>query len=346
MTIQQAKAIPLDELLFKLGFQPLNQHGGRYWYRSPLRHEKTPSFVLSKDGRAWYDHGQGVGGNIIDLAMRLGDCPDVPQALAYIESATGTGLTPYPIPTSRPRLPVRPQPPAYTLISAQPLALRDHRHQYTPAATYLKNRRGIDPQLFAPYLSELVYTGHDNQERSGFGVPNVGGGYEARRAGDFGKTSIGPKHITVFQSNRQHWYEAPWHCFYGLMDFGTFLTIDRPAPGVYNYLLVNSDSLVGQSDQGPQKPARLGLVEQYLLSVPPGQSMLHYPHHDPSGQRAFGQLLAFLTAQQWTGGDRSQLYAGFKDWNEWHQADKGIGAAPPVAIRSPPGSPIRRTPKI
>lgn len=344
MTIDSAKAIPLDELLLKLGFRPVKQRGGRHWYRSPFRDEKTASFVLSKDGMAWFDHGEGVGGNIIDLAMRLGDCRDVPQALSYIETATVQ--TSYTIPTIRQRLTVIPESPAYTLINAKPFAVRDHRNGYTPAATYLKNVRGIEPALFAPYLFDLVYAGQDKKNRYGFGVLNVGGGYEARRSGDFEKTSIGPKNITVFQSNRKSWWEAPWHCFYGLMDFGTFLTIDRPAPGVYNYLLVNSDSLVGHPEEGPQRPARIGLAEQYLATLPAGQTMIHYPHNDPSGQRAYHHLLDCLSGHNWTGGDRAHVYEGFKDWNDWHKADKGIKAVPQPAIIPQLASTIRHTPKF
>ena len=344
MNIADAKSIPLDELLQQLGFQPVKQQGGRQWYRSPFRDEKTASFVLSKDGFAWFDHAEGVGGNIIDLAMRLGDCRDVGDALSYIENATGK--TGYTIPPIRQRLPVTPEPPAYALINAKPFAVRDHRNWYTPAATYLKNQRGIDPDVFAPYLSDLVYASKDRKKRYGFGVPNVGGGYEARRSGDFDKMSIGPKNITVFQSSRENWHEAPWHCFYGLMDFGTFLTIDRPAQGVYNFMIVNSDSMIGHPDEGPQRPAREGLAEQYLATVPSGQSMIHYPHSDPSGQRAYHNLLDFLSSHDWTGGDRAHLYDGFKDWNDKHKADKGIIAAPQAAIIQQPSHTVKTTQKF
>ncbi|RYY78709.1 MAG: hypothetical protein EOO69_09460 [Moraxellaceae bacterium] len=344
MNIADAKSIPLDELLQRLGYQPVKQQGGRLWYRSPFRDEKTASFVLSKDGMAWYDHGEGVGGNIIDLAMRLGDCYDVQQALSYIETATGQ--TGYTILAIRQRLPLTRDAPAYTLINAKPFSVRDGQNGYTPAATYLKNVRGIEPELFAPYLSDLVYAGKDGKKRYGFGVPNGTGGYEARRSGDFEKMSIGLKNITVFQSSRENWWEAPWHCFYGLMDFGTFLTIDRPTQGAYNFMIVNSDSMIGNPEEGPQRPARIGLVEQYLATVPPGQTMIHYPHIDPSGQRAYHNLLAFLTSHGWAGGDRMHLYDGFKDWNDKHKADKDITASPQVMVIQQPRSVIRPTPKI
>ena len=55
----------MKDLLAALGHEPRHQVRGEWWYNSPLRQETKPSFKLSSDGRAWYDHGAGVGGNIL-----------------------------------------------------------------------------------------------------------------------------------------------------------------------------------------------------------------------------------------------------------------------------------------
>lgn len=325
MDIATAKTIPLDEFLLAAGHQPAKISGGCKFYRAPYRTENHPSFKLSPDATAWYDHGLGQGGNIIDLAMHLGPCQNVSDALAYIQALIGrTTVSRYRSPASLLPLPVSPQTPIYSLTQAKPFALRDQYNHYTPAASYLKLVRAIEPDVFAPYLLDLVYCAQDQFPRYGFGIPNLAGGFEVRRAGDFFKTTIGPKHVTVFQSQRQPWWQAPWHCFYGLMDLGTFLTLDCPPLGTYNFLVVNSDSLIGHPQPGPDKLAKWGLAEQYLESIPPGQSMVHYPHQDASGQRAYSQLRAFLQEQGWSGCDRAKIYQGFKDWNEKHQADSGI----------------------
>lgn len=46
-------------------------HNGRWMCRSPLREEKTASFSISLSKNVWHDFGLGVGGDLIDLVMRL-----------------------------------------------------------------------------------------------------------------------------------------------------------------------------------------------------------------------------------------------------------------------------------
>ncbi|WP_461086755.1 hypothetical protein [Spirosoma flavus] len=156
-------------------------------------------------------------------------------------------------------------------------------------------------------MEDLVYLGEDSQKRYGFGLPNVAGGYELRRYGDWAKTAVGPKQVTLFKADRP---AAPWHCFYSLIDFGTFLTVDKPPVGAYHFLIINSDGLVDKAIA-------------CLQSMPAGH-MVHYPHQDASGQRAYQALWAFLVSQHWGGSDRSPLYAGFKDWTEARQQQLGL----------------------
>jgi hypothetical protein len=313
MTIQQAKDIPIDALLYKLGFQPHKTINGAKWYCAPTREEKTPSFKLSTDARAWFDHGTGEGGNILDLAFRLQtnlsptqtlDSTQIKQALAFIQNLFG----------DQPLQPitVRSQPaassnsPAYSICSCHPFQVYTPDGALTQAASYLR-KRGIDPPTVAPYLQEVTYVGTDGRQRAGFGLPNLAGGYELRRLGDWVKMALGPKHITVFQAHRQ---TAPWHTFYSLIDFCTFLTVDQPPVGAYQYLIINSDSLVQKAID-------------YLTPVSPG-FMFHYPHQDQSGQKAHEKLLAFLEANQWSGGARVGPYQGYKDWTEARERKLGL----------------------
>lgn len=48
MNIEEAKSIPLEEYLRRMGFSPVRQHGDSIWYCSPFREEKTPSFKVSE----------------------------------------------------------------------------------------------------------------------------------------------------------------------------------------------------------------------------------------------------------------------------------------------------------
>ncbi len=89
MKTQDAKQIPLSQFLTALGHAPVKEVHGEKWYISPFRQEATASFKLSADQRAWYDHGRGHGGNILDLTMQLFNVSLV-DALREIERLVGS----------------------------------------------------------------------------------------------------------------------------------------------------------------------------------------------------------------------------------------------------------------
>ncbi len=47
MNIEKANAIPLPEILNKLGKTPDKTKGNDLWYKSPFRYEKTASFKIN-----------------------------------------------------------------------------------------------------------------------------------------------------------------------------------------------------------------------------------------------------------------------------------------------------------
>lgn len=53
ITIAVAKQLDLVDYLASLGFQPEKIRGQDYWYRSPLRQEKTASFKVNRAKRLW-----------------------------------------------------------------------------------------------------------------------------------------------------------------------------------------------------------------------------------------------------------------------------------------------------
>jgi hypothetical protein len=48
-------------LFSRIGFEPKTIRRNDYWYLSPLRNEKTPSFRITRKLNVWYDHGMGKG---------------------------------------------------------------------------------------------------------------------------------------------------------------------------------------------------------------------------------------------------------------------------------------------
>lgn len=302
MSIKDAKSIPLDEFLRNLGFTPDKQRNSELWYRSPFRNENTPSFKLSPDRMAWYDHGDGVGGNIIDLAFRITRQESIPEALQFIEKTIGSG---YSIPTIRQELPRVNTEPAYTVTAVNEFQVYKGR-VLSPAATYLSSR-GLDPNVMRPYLRDIAFFHKDfpKQTLRGFGIENNNGGYEVRtqRHGAWLKTCVGHKSFTYFPASRP---EAPWFTFEGVPDFGTFLSLDKPEPGTYHYMILNSTAMTDQAIE-------------YLKQQPRG-TLIQCPQAGEAGEKSKEKLFEFVNENGWTGGDIQYRYEGHGDYNEWHMA--------------------------
>ena len=80
---ETARAFPIEKALAKLGHFPTKTAEKEAWFLSPFRSETQASFKISKIKNQWYDHGEGVGGNVIDLVCRIFKC-SVKGALEFI----------------------------------------------------------------------------------------------------------------------------------------------------------------------------------------------------------------------------------------------------------------------
>ena len=67
MNIEQAKSIPIPQIMERIGVAPFRENEREIRYLSPLRQERTASFHVHRVRNVWYDFGEGKGGNSIDL---------------------------------------------------------------------------------------------------------------------------------------------------------------------------------------------------------------------------------------------------------------------------------------
>jgi DNA primase len=74
VTIIRNQQIDLVEYLEKLGYQPQKNRNNHYWYLSPFREEKEPSFKVNRQLNLWYDSGLGKGGSLIDFGILYYNC--------------------------------------------------------------------------------------------------------------------------------------------------------------------------------------------------------------------------------------------------------------------------------
>ncbi len=80
MNCAEANQFDMVDYLNSIGHLPQKINANDYWYLSPLRNEKHASFKVQRNKNAWYDHGIGKGGSLVDFVMELYHC-NVSKAL-------------------------------------------------------------------------------------------------------------------------------------------------------------------------------------------------------------------------------------------------------------------------
>jgi DNA primase len=181
----------LVDLLSHLGFQPVKKYGKEYMYRSMLREgDNTPSFSVDDKIGAWYDHGNGKGGNIIDFGLAFWPALNFNEVVEKIQMACNVQLA---VHDYRQRIPVK----VRNYVVEQVKELGTH-----PAITnYLKSRGVFDAAK--GQLSELYYhVVNEKGEKKPFfaaGWMNEAGSWEVRNK--YFKGCLGNKAITVIAGN-------------------------------------------------------------------------------------------------------------------------------------------------
>lgn len=219
-SIEAAKEIDLVSYLSKIGMEPKKIRGNSYWYFSPFREEKEASFKVNRNLNRYYDFGEGTGGSIIDLGIRLFDCT-IPQ---FLEMLLGdSALTHIPIIE---RKPVTAEPEGKVEI------LRVRKLSHIALKNYLGDRR--IPLGIAELYCKQVHFSIRDREYFAVGFPCDAGGYELRSS--FIKVSSSPKGITHVTNGA-----SAIAVFEGFFDFLSYLVIaGQLKVARTDYLILNS----------------------------------------------------------------------------------------------------------
>ena len=209
MNIKEAKQIRLVEYLRITGHHPVNVRGYQYWYLSPLREERTPSFKVNDNLNEWYDFGLSAGGDIIELGKYLYKTSNVSTVLLRIsENAIGV---PFQQLQSRS---VRPCPIEEEMENVEVRELSHHA-----LLSYLRSRY-ISENIGRLYCKEIHY---ELRKRHYFAIAfeNKTGGYEVRNP--YYKGCIAPKAVSLISQG-----QTDSIClFEGFMDYLSFLTLRK-----------------------------------------------------------------------------------------------------------------------
>ena len=283
MTCQQANQLDLVKYLSQIGYEPAKIRGMQYWYHSPLREERTPSFKVDRRLNLWYDHGLGKGGTFIDFALLYHgySLRQLLQILSCPESFSFHLRLPTIYPVVEPTKGIEVE----TVNTLTSLSL-----------LHYINKRGIDTAIARNYCAEVQLQLHQ-KTYSVIGFKNDQGGYELRNPWFKGSTS--PKGITTIKQGPQSNHRLL--VFEGFFDFLAYQSQhqNRLSSDAL-YLVVNSLSFFEKCRN---------LMESY--------PHIHlYLDRDTSGRNCNAKALAWSARYQ----DESFFYKDCKDLSEWQEA--------------------------
>ncbi|WP_288878829.1 toprim domain-containing protein [Pedobacter panaciterrae] len=223
MTCRLARELDIVDFLAGQGIRPVKINGNDYWYHSPLREERTPSFKVNRKINRWFDFGEGIGGNLVDLGIRLYQC----TVSNFLEILEGAALPD----TSQQKRRQIPNPSGNKVEEIAALSSSN-------LLTYLQNR-SIPLSFGQQYLDEVKFRWKGKRYRA-LGFKNDSGGWELRN--EFYKSSISPKGSTYI--NRGNSRLA---VFEGFFDFLSYLVLFGDSAQPADFLILNSLSFFESS---------------------------------------------------------------------------------------------------
>ncbi len=280
VSCQEAKRLDMVRYLSQLGYQPKTVRGSDYWYLSPFREERTPSFKINSKLNVWYDHGVGQGGTLIDFGIIYYKC-SIKEFLIKLESPLFL-QQPMPAPqiesqsvyakTSQSKIKILAVRSISSRFLKNYLSLRQ-----IPVFLAMQFCKEIDFELYGRTITTL-----------GFG--NRSGGFELRSPKFKGSSS--PKDISLISDGQQRLFV--FEGFFSFLSFYLINAIQDHLPA--SFLILNSLALLEKSR---------GLMDQH-------EKVFLHLDRDQAGQSAAQTALRWGEKYR----DESHLYGEYKDWNE------------------------------
>jgi DNA primase len=220
MNCNEAKRIDIISFLARNGINPDYNQGVNYWYKSPLRNEKNPSFKVNSFKNLWFDFGIGVGGDIIKLTSLLFKV-DSTKALKILS--------------------INHYSSHHKVLNSEDskvLITNVKEISNIQLINYLESRR-LKLQLAKEYCKEVSFKLNDKNFYA-IGFQNDSKGYELRCK--YFKGSCSPKDVTLIKNNADKLL-----LFEGFMDFLSWFSCKLFFTGKHDYLILNTLSFLNKS---------------------------------------------------------------------------------------------------
>ncbi|MDE3741690.1 toprim domain-containing protein [Maribacter polysaccharolyticus] len=256
LSCERARAFPIEKELAKLGHFPTKENEKEAWYLSPFRSETQASFKVSKRLNRWYDHGEGTGGNVIDLVCRMRQCT-VKEALRIIGEDKNSFLFQ--------------QRPNFKVEQQDKISVKEVKELTHYALRRYLSSRSISTATAKKYISEVHYS-FKNKNYFAIGFKNDSGGWELRNK--YYKNCSSPKDITHIKKGNGKLIVTE-----GVFDLLSLLSYNEIFEAEYDFLVLNSTAFVSKA---------MEIMKGYL-------QIDLYLDNDPNGRRTTQQLMARST---------------------------------------------------
>ena len=284
--LSRIKRYPIVEYLERKGIKPVRKTPTYAMYRSPLREETHPSFKVDTEKNLWIDYGEGRGGSIIDLCMRMEGCTLSEAIRRLRQNASDDGTYSF----LNDFVPNNTQPAMAVNGARRMIEISDTLPPHFQE--YLTKVRCINLEKAMPFLKCISYEVRSRLYQA-IGFANLSGGYELRDDKTF-KGTIAPKDITPIFTDRAE----PVCIFEGFMDFLSFLSMKEE---ITNHCLVmNSVSNVARTIRY--------LNDRHLTHI------RAFLDNDEAGRRTVQDFIKAGFHVE----DMNIHYKDFKDLNEYH----------------------------
>jgi hypothetical protein len=284
LSCERARAFPIEKALAKLGHFPTRTNDKEAWFLSPIRSETQASFKVSKKLNRWYDHGEGTGGNVIDLVCKITKS-SVKETLRFLEQDRASfSFQQQPVLSNDNHNGIQ-------ILHARPIL-------HYGLLKYLFERR-ISISTASAICMEVHYL-HKGRRYFAIGLKNDSGGWELRNK--YYKNSSSPKDITHIKNGNEKLIVTE-----GMFDLLSILEGTEESNLEYDFLVLNSTAFLKKG---------IKIIDSY-------SQIDLYLDNDQNGKGATQKLMARSNNCL----DKSILYEGFKDMNEWlvKSAKKGLG---------------------
>ena len=309
MTIDEIKSVSILQWMRENNYGDGVRKGRNYFFSSPLRSERTPSFSVNTAQNLWCDFGSANknGGNLINLVEQLNPTWSEHQVLAYLEQQIKDLNLDF---TEDYNARIKEEEEKEKWKEAKQAEREEAQSQNTVVERviplshpYLRDyviQRRIDFNIAQRYCKEVHYSLYGNHYYA-IAFMNVAAGMETRNK--LYKRCIGKKTISTIYP-----IGAPQkHCcvFEGFFDLLTYVTIETWMPDTGISIGVPCDFFVLNG---------VGEVKQLLPYLKDYDSIHCYLDNDDAGKTATNTIMKSFPDMAI---DESYRYKGYNDLNDF-----------------------------